>query len=295
MKTRNQKGLESKYWLLIIVAACILCMAATFFAGVKSGPVRVIADYTVVPMQKGINVIGTWVNGVADNFVTLKSVQKENKTLKEQNANLKMENNQLQQKAVELERFYDLYKMDQNTSDYPKVGARVIANDGSNWFTSFTIDKGSADGIREDMNVLSGNGLVGIVTKVNAHSSTVRSIIDEVNISSMIMTTFDQCIVSGDLKLINNGVVKFEQLANNENEVAVGEQIVTSNISSKYLQGLLIGYVSEVNVDSNNLTRSGYIIPAVDFKKLQEVLVITATKQDLIDNGNQTQSDSSEK
>ena len=149
MKTRNQKGLESKYWLLIIVAACILCMAATFFAGVKSGPVRVIADYTVVPMQKGINVIGTWVNGVADNFVTLKSVQKENKTLKEQNANLKMENNQLQQKAVELERFYDLYKMDQNTSDYPKVGARVIANDGSNWFTSFTIDKGSADGIRE--------------------------------------------------------------------------------------------------------------------------------------------------
>ena len=109
------------------------------------------------------------------------------------------------------------------------------------------------------------------------------------------MTTFDQCIVSGDLKLINNGVVKFEQLANNENEVAVGEQIVTSNISSKYLQGLLIGYVSEVNVDSNNLTRSGYIIPAVDFKKLQEVLVITTTKQDLIDNGNQTQSDSSEK
>ena len=107
------------------------------------------------------------------------------------------------------------------------------------------------------------------------------------------MTTFDQCIVSGDLKLINNGVVQFEQLANNENEVAVGEQIVTSNISSKYLQGLLIGYVSEVNVDSNNLTRSGYIIPAVDFKKLQEVLVITTTKQDLIDNGNQTESDSS--
>ena len=89
--------------------------------------------------------------------------------------------------------------------------------------------------------------------------------------------------------------MKLEQLANNENEVAVGEQIVTSNISSKYLQGLLIGYVSEVNVDSNNLTRSGYIIPAVDFKKLQEVLVITTTKQDLIDNGNQTQSDSSEK
>ena len=197
MKTRNQKGLESKYWLLIIVAACILCMAATFFAGVKSGPVRVIADYTVVPMQKGINVIGTWVNGVADNFVTLKSVQKENKTLKEQNANLKMENNQLQQKAVELERFYDLYKMDQNTSDYPKVGARVIANDGSNWFTSFTIDKGSKDGIEVDMNVIAGNGLVGIVTQVGPTWATVRSIIDDSsNVSGMVLSTSDKCIIA---------------------------------------------------------------------------------------------------
>ena len=95
MKTRNQKGLESKYWLLIIVAACVVCMAATFFADVKSGPLRAVADYTVVPMQKRINVIGTWVNDVADNFATLKSVQKENETLKEQNENLKAENNQL--------------------------------------------------------------------------------------------------------------------------------------------------------------------------------------------------------
>ena len=65
---------------------------------------------------------------------------------------------------------------------------------------------------------------------------------------------------------MQDGLLKFEQLANNENEVAVGEQVVTSNISSKYLQGLLVGYISEVNVDSNNLTRSGYIIPATDFK-----------------------------
>ena len=62
------------------------------------------------------------------------------------------------------------------------------------------------------------------------------------------------------------------------NDVEVGEQIVTSHISDKYLQGILIGYVSEINVDANNLTRSGYITPVVDFKNLQEVLVITTTK-----------------
>ena len=141
------------------------------------------------------------------------------------------------------------------------------------------------------MNVLSGTGLVGIVTEVGPNWATVSSIIDDKNVSAMILTTFDKCIVSGDLQTVQDGLLKFEQLVNNENEVAVGEQVVTSNISSKYLQGLLVGYISEVNVDSNNLTRSGYIIPATDFKELQEVLVITTTKQDLIDGKGESGSD----
>ena len=132
------------------------------------------------------------------------------------------------------------------------------------------------------MNVLSGAGLVGIVTEVGPNYSIVSSIIDDKNVSAMILTTFDKCIVSGDLTMIDDGVLGFKQLENNENDVSIGEQVVTSNISDKYLQGLLIGYVSEINVDSNNLTRSGYIIPATNFRELQEVLVITVTKEDLI-------------
>lgn len=133
------------------------------------------------------------------------------------------------------------------------------------------------------MNVLSGSGLAGIVTEVGPNWSTVSAIIDEKNVSAMMLTSFDKCIVSGDLTLIQDGVLRFEELANNENEVLAGEQVVTSNISSKYLQGLLIGYVSEVSVDANDLTRSGYIIPATDYRKLREVLVITTTKQDVMD------------
>ena len=99
----------------------------------------------------------------------------------------------------------------------------------------------------------------------------VRSIIDDsTNISGMALSTSDTCIVSGDLSLMSDGQIRFEQMENNDNVVNVGDQIVTSYISDKYLQGILIGYVSEVNVDSNNLTRSGYITPAVDFKNLQE-------------------------
>ena len=76
--------------------------------------------------------------------------------------------------------------------------------------------------------------------------------------------------------------IRLVRMENNDNDGFCRRQIVTSYISDKYLQGILIGYVSEVTVDSNNLTRSGYITPAVDFKNLQEVLVITTTKADLV-------------
>ena len=129
---------------------------------------------------------------------------------------------------------------------------------------------------------MAGSGLVGIVTDVGPTWAKVRSIVDDSsNVSGMVLSTSDRCVVSGDLSLMSDGQIRFSQMENNDNTVSVGDQIVTSYISDKYLQGILIGYVSEVTVDSNNLTRSGYITPAVDFKNLQEVLIITSTKADL--------------
>lgn len=282
MKTKNQFSFSSKYLLLILAIVCIILMGLSGFTERTGNPLSWIAGYTVVPMQKGINTVGMWLSDMSDNFATLQEMKEENQTLKEKLADMTVENNQLKQNSATLGRLQELYKMDQNTADYPKVGANVIASDNSNWYSSFTIDKGSQDGIRKDMNVLSGAGLVGIVTDVGPNYSIVSSVIDDKNVSAMILTTFDKCIVSGDLTLIDDGVIKFQQLENNGNEVPIGEQVVTSNISNKYLQGLLIGYVSEIHVDSNNLTRSGYIIPATNFKELQEVLVITVTKDDLI-------------
>ena len=82
-----------------------------------------------------------------------------------------------------------------------KIGAHVISNSGSNWFSDFTIDKGSKDGIKKNCNVLAGSGLVGIVTEVGPHYARVRSIIDdESNISAMLLSTSDTCVVRGDLK-----------------------------------------------------------------------------------------------
>lgn len=291
MKIKNQSSLSSKYWLLIFVAVCVLLLGVERFTD-GGGPLRFVANYTIIPMQKGISYIGMWMNDISSNFETLSEMRKENEELQAKVDELTIDNTRLRQEQYELERLRELYKLDENYSDYKKIGAHVIANNGSNWFTDFTIDKGSNDGIKVNCNVLAGSGLVGIVTEVGPNYSRVRSIIDDSsNISSMILSTSDTCIVRGDITLASDGRIRFEKLKNNENEIEVGEQVVTSHVSDRFLQGLFIGYISEISVDSNNLTRSGYITPAVDFSQLQEVLVITTTKNDLIS----TKEDSSNK
>ena len=282
MKKKNQMSHTNRYILLGLSIFCVLMMVLSSFSDKVGGPFQTVANVTAIPLQQGMNQIGGGMGDKKDNFSPKTQLKSENKKLREQVDALTTENNYLQEERYEFERLQELYKLDQNYAEYEKTAAHVIGKDAGNWFGTFTIDKGSKDGIEVNMNVLAGSGLVGIVTDVGPTWAKVRSIIDDSsNISAMAISTSDTCIVSGDMALMGTGQIAFSQMENNDNVVAVGDQIVTSYISDKYLQGILIGSVSEVNVDSNNLTRSGYITPAVDFKNIQEVLVITTTKAEL--------------
>lgn len=282
MKIKNQSSLPSKYWLLILALVCMILLGIERFTD-GGGPLRFVANYTVIPVQKGISYAGRWMSDMSDNFQTMEEMRKKNTELQNKVDDLTIDNTRLRQEQYELERLRELYKLDENYSDYEKIGAHVISNNGSNWFSDFTIDKGSKDGVKVNCNVLAGSGLAGIVTEVGPNYARVRSIIDDAsNISGMALSTSDTCVVRGDLKLAPDGRIRFEKLANNDNAIEVGEQVVTSHVSNRFLQGLFIGYISEIKEDANHLTRSGYITPAVDFSKLQEVLVITSTKDELL-------------
>jgi rod shape-determining protein MreC len=160
----------------------------------------------------------------------------------------------------------------------------VIARDSGNWFHTFTIDKGTNDGLGIDMNVIAGGGLVGRITDIGTNWAKVTSIInDNSNVSGMVLASSDVLMVTGSLELMENGVISFSQLTDSKNTVEVGDKVVTSNISDKYLPSILIGYISDINQDSNNITKSGTITPAVDFEHLEEVLVILETKQQIED------------
>ena len=130
------------------------------------------------------------------------------------------------------------------------------------------------------MNVITGRGLAGIITEVGPNYAKVRAIIDDTSsVSGMVLSTSDNCIIKGNLQTMDERqMITFSNLKDTDNKVAVGDQVVTSYISSEYVQGLLIGYISEIHVNSNNLTKSGLITPVVDFEHVKHVLVITDMK-----------------
>ena len=263
--------LKSKHLLVIMSIFCVSCIAATFSSGVTTAPLQDAAGILIVPFENSIN-----------------RILSENENLKAQIDSLTEQNNKLIQDQTEYVRLQQMYNLDQQYTEYPKIAAEIISKDPGNWYDTFMINRGSADGIRVDNNVLADKGLVGIVTEVGTHWATVRSIIDDSsNVSAMTVSTQDNCVVEGDLELIDEGKLSFSQLYDQNNKVTVGERIVTSNISEKYVEGLFIGYVSEVEQNSNNLTKTGTIVTPVDFQHLKNVLVITVNKQDSVNDNAQ--------
>lgn len=262
---------------------CVSAIVATLASGVTSAPLKEAAGLIIVPFEKSIASIGQWMTDVQDSFREKEDLIQQNEELQTTVDTLTEQNNVLLQDQAELARLEQLYELDEEYTDYPKVAARIISKDPGNWYDTFMINRGSNDGIRVDNNVIAGKGLVGIVTEVGSNWATVRSIIDDSsNVSAMTVSTDDICVVEGDLELIDEGKLRFSQLYDREDKVSVGERIVTSNISDKYVEGLFIGYVSEIELDTNNLTKTGTLVTPVDFQHLKDVFVITTNKQDAV-------------
>lgn len=288
MKKKHHFHLKNQHIFVIFTIVCISLLAATFSSDISMQPFKDGAGYMVVPFEKGLSTIGNWINDFGNNFKDVRELAEENARLHDEVESLKEQNVQLAKDQKELERLEKLYKIDEDYNQYDKVLAQVIAKEPGNWYSSFTINKGRKDGIRKNMNVLADGGLVGLVTETGPGWSTVRTIIDDSsNVSAMTLSDSNTCIVSGSLELMDSGKMLFSQLRDDKGSAIAGENIVTSHISDKYLAGILIGTISSITRDANNLTSTGYLVPAVDFSNLQEVLVITTLKEQAKENDNE--------
>ncbi len=237
-------------------------------------PMEKSISHVIIPVQKGVTYFGDWLTDRVDFVQNIGDLETMNIDLQDKVDQLTYENQILEQSKLELQRLRELQELDSRYADYPKTGARVIGKDPGNWYSVFTIDKGSDDGIAVDMVVLAGAGLVGKIIEVGPGYAKVRSIIDDnSSVSGIVARTNDLCTVRGDLTLFNEGYLAVDYISDEINLV-LNDEITTSHLGTVYPPGILIGEVIKIEDNPTTLTQAAFINPYVDFKDLQEVLVI---------------------
>lgn len=267
--------------LFILTICCVASMGYYYIKKENIASVAQVAGAITVPVQKGINKLGSIFFDFDQERLSKEEALAKIASLEEENENLQEQMVSYDQKIQEYQDMRKLLELKSTYGDYDTVGATVIfANMTGNWFSAFTIDKGTDDGLEVGMNVLAGGGLVGYISDIASGHAVVTTIInDNVNVSAMQSTTGDSCVVTGDLPYMKEyGLLKLQYM-DTDFDISRDNVIVTSNISDRYLPGLVIGYAQDVTVDSNGLASSGYLKPAADFKHIRNVLVITTQKQ----------------
>lgn len=280
MEFHDKREIPSKYIYLFLSVICFILLFFSIIFESRFSPLKAVTSAIITPMQSGINNVGVSIYRKVTNEKEKDELLEENKKLNDKLNEYSAQIKIYEQENYELKRLQDLLGLKEQYIDYNTVGARVIATDSTNWFYTFVVDKGSDDGIKVGCNVLAGDGLAGIVIETGAKYSKVRAIIDDnSDISANVAGTETLCTVSGDLSTIDEGYISVGYI-NKADTIEEGAELVTSHVSTKFLPGLLIGYITKVKMDANNLTKSAKCIPVVDFNNLQEVLIILDMKED---------------
>ncbi len=281
MKFNNKKDVDPKYLLVALSVICIALIIVSAFFPDKMQKVRGVVGKYVTPLQQGINDVGNAVESKLEIFGDNKKLKEENKKLRTEVTNYQNELGRKEAELTELQELRKLYDLDELYPDYKKTAARVFSVDTSGFFNEFYIDKGLNDKVYEGCNVISDDGLLGIVVESFDDYAKVRAIIDDrANVTGEIGVAGVICNIEGSLKTMEEGYLLATDIDKNA-IVSVGDKVISSNVSDRYLYGLTIGYVSNVSYDSNNLTQSAEILPTVNFYDVKDVLVILDRKQEV--------------
>lgn len=228
----------------------------------------------MVPIQKGITLTVSKIEDSLLYFKDTKSVSLENQALSLKVDQLEEENRKLGGLAEENNRLREILGIKDKFENYQTITSRIIAKDPGNWFNYFTIDKGIADGVGANMAVLTPKGLVGQVVSATRNSARVMAIIDEgSSISARVEKSRDLVIVRGQMDLKDNGLAKLIYIPAGL-QLQQGDIIETSGMGGIFPAGIMIGKVEQYSEDKPQLMRDAIIRPAVNFKNLEEVIVL---------------------
>lgn len=266
---------KSKLFLLILATVIILIgIGISASRGGRTGWASNLINTAFSPFQKFFTFTGQRIESGLSFLKDIKAVKEENEILRKQVEQLTNENANLKSYGDKIQELRKVLNLKDRFSDYESIGANIIATDMGNWFNVFTIDRGSKDGIGVNYPVISGNGLVGCVVSVDPFTSKIVTITDmDSTVYGRILKTGDLVRVRGDLSLKDQGLCVMDHIDVNV-DVAYGDIIETSGLGGIYPKGIVIGKVKQVMQAENELYRYAIIEPAVDFKKLEEVVVL---------------------
>ncbi|SCW37513.1 rod shape-determining protein MreC [Eubacterium ruminantium] len=276
---KNKSDISPRYLFLALTIICVIFLVFSIFFKDQTKRIKGFFAEFIVPVQEGADKLGGKISKGLDYFGDVKSLRKENEELKEELKSYQNEAAKYQAELSELQELRSLYELDEKYPEYNKTAARVFSTDSSTWFNELYIDKGLNDGVYEGCNVLCDNGLLGIVVESYDDYAKVRAIIDDrSNITAEVGRDNALCNVEGSLKTMEQGYLLVKDI-NKDAKVEIGDRVITSNVSDRYFFGLTIGYVTEISYDSNNLTKTAKISPAVDFSDVKDVFVIIDRKR----------------
>ena len=273
------RGFTKRKGFKVILGVAAALVAVTIVAAVVGSwvsPQSSIIGAITTPLQRLAASMG---NGISDFFDAQRQVEA-----------LEEENNELRQKIQEMTSSlidYDKYRLDNEFyseflgikeahPDYQFQPATVIARDPANAFYSFTIDRGTLDGISPHSPVITADGLVGYISEAGPSFSTVITVVDpSLKVGAMDSRTRDIGMVAGGVSSTYGGECRMSYLPRSSS-VSVGDFIITSGSGGVFPQGLLIGTVSELGRETTDISMYAVIKPAVDFESLRDVMVITS-------------------
>ncbi len=269
---------KGKVILIGATALLIIVMALSTIPSLKPNFVSNAVGVVISPVQK---VISGAINSTQNFFsfvFNMEQYQTENQELKSQIAILEKEIRETEELKKENTRLRAMLDMRERTVEYVTETAEVIAKDTGNWFNSFTVDKGTSDGVELYDPVITDKGLVGYVSEAGSTYSRVTSIIDSTSsVAAAVKRTGDSAVVEGDLKLQEQGRCRMVYV-DKESVITAGDDLETSGMGGIYPKGIYIGKVLEITDDGTGLSQQATIEPAVDFDSVTEVFIITELK-----------------
>lgn len=256
---------------LVLVGLMIRTAASGGFSSFTANAV----SFVVTPVQQLSSGVSDIFSGIVDNIVTFSSVRSENAKLKKEVSDLQskvVNYNDMLRENQQLRAGMDLLK---DNPDYKMKPARVISRTSEQWFSSFTIDKGSLDGIAyQDAVITADNDLVGKVIKLYPHSAEVATVLDpSVQAGIIISETGDPGQSQGDLSLLSAGEFKAAMLPK-DSSVSTGNIVITSGTGGVFPKNLKVGIVDKVGADKSGMA---YAVckPMTDPASLKNIYVLT--------------------